>query len=174
MLSHRTEFQSTLPRGERRRMKISAGYKPGFQSTLPRGERPYRVLQSAGAGEGFQSTLPRGERRKQIAQAAQKYLISIHAPTRGATYIMSVFHKVNLFQSTLPRGERHFQMVTNSRTAGHFNPRSHEGSDCFVAAVRRKLDDFNPRSHEGSDLTDAEMAVDANISIHAPTRGATC
>ena len=55
--------------------------------------------------------------------------ISIHAPTRGATEVVT--------RSDLRKG--------------HFNPRSHEGSDGGKGV--RKCDDthFNPRSHEGSD-----------------------
>ena len=33
--------------------------------------------------------------------------------------------------------------------------------------------DFNPRSHKGSDESEFEKSVDLEISIHAPTRGAT-
>ena len=33
--------------------------------------------------------------------------------------------------------------------------------------------DFNPRSHEGSDSEDRINIYQVNISIHAPTRGAT-
>ena len=56
-------------------------------------------------------------------------LISIHAPTRGATC----------------RGPG------RSRIDDDFNPRSHEGSDFFESQLRTVAIDFNPRSHEGSD-----------------------
>ena len=56
-----------------------------FQSTLPRGERPLGQIFFCFI-QVFQSTLPRGERLfsrffKVIASS-----ISIHAPTRGATF----------------------------------------------------------------------------------------
>ena len=76
----------------------------------------------------FQSTLPRGERQSSSYITLQLEQVSIHAPTRGATfkpngqnvdYIVSIhaptrgatLHSVRklyirLFQSTLPRGER--------------------------------------------------------------------
>ena len=78
------EFQSTLPRGERRESR----HRPGgdrirFQSTLPRGERPRHRCRSP-PPRGFQSTLPRGERRS-LAVAGIPVTISIHAPARGAT-----------------------------------------------------------------------------------------
>ena len=58
--------------------------------------------------------------------------------------------KVLLFQSTLPREERH---RGNRRR-----------SDCY---------NFNPRSHERSDEVEAKRKAKLEISIHAPTRGAT-
>ena len=54
------------------------------------------------------------------------------------------------FQSTLPQGERR----------GHRPFCDHFG-------------DFNPRSHKGSDLSRRPWVDDRDISIHAPTRGAT-
>ena len=79
----------------------------------------------------FQSTLPQGERRIAESPLYRPYVISIHAPTRGATWIffrilniilISIhaptrgatvfkFHHIrpNLFQSTLPQGERQLE-----------------------------------------------------------------
>ena len=76
-------FQSTSPRGERRRLVTQESLTESFQSTSPRGERPVRgrpLLE----GVIFQSTSPRGERRFNLHQ----------------TYTF------DLFQSTSPRGER--------------------------------------------------------------------
>ena len=100
-------------------------------------------------------------------------LISIHAPTRGATFtrIVHYFHYLfqstlprgerrvtmgdktlsHKFQSTLPRGERRYSPGTVHRQWHYFNPRSHEGSDCCLLRRCTGLLDFNPRSHEGSD-----------------------
>ena len=78
-----------------------------FQSTLPRGERRYRHYMQRG-DIIFQSTLPRGERHSVIYPKLPYITISIHAPARGATW--SNFFQMftyKLFQSTLPRGERH-------------------------------------------------------------------
>ena len=121
--------------------------------------------------------------------------ISIHAPTRGATK-RTVKFLVELvqFQSTLPRGERlsaEGQMIPSAlfqstlprgerqsvevivQQYGHFNPRSHAGSDLYcrqIISSRRQFQstlprgerpcipssglrqlNFNPRSHAGSD-----------------------
>ena len=55
-------------------------------------------------------------------------LISIHAPTRGATLLKLAISISLIFQSTLPREERQKCRVwlNNQR---NFNPRSHERSD---------------------------------------------
>ena len=52
-----------------------------------------RYLQAAGQ---FQSTLPRGERPTQQLQLYEFAKISIHAPTRGATAILSKIHPMFL------------------------------------------------------------------------------
>ena len=77
--------------------------------------------------------------------------ISIHAPTRGAT----------------------FQKVIGMDTLSNFNPRSHERSDVFPLGSAFQGLYFNPRSHERSDNQEAERRAREAISIHAPTRGAT-
>ena len=82
------------------------------------------------------------------------------------------------------------------RRDADFNPRSHKGSDrrystpwvCkmefqstlpqgerrpFLPAGDANIRDFNPRSHKGSDKMDEHGKYNFNISIHAPTRGAT-
>ena len=104
-----TEFQSTLPRGERlptctRDIQTTfisihapargatASVPPTcvglqFQSTLPRGERPGTPA-SCHAVMQFQSTLPRGERPILPISSAHHHDISIHAPARGATFLL--------------------------------------------------------------------------------------
>ena len=122
-----SKFQSTLPRGERRLYTGSRVYHYIFQSTLPRGERR-KALRSTRCIDIFQSTLPRGERPQyrtiihsivyfnprshegsdgNMLLQLLSTVISIHAPTRGATSAVLL----------LP--------VATS----NFNPRSHEGSD---------------------------------------------
>ena len=54
----------------------------------------------------FQSTLPRRERLYSFNFSPPVQKISIHAPTKGATYFHHLFINFNLFQSTLPRRER--------------------------------------------------------------------
>ncbi len=80
-----------------------------------------------------------------------KKVVSIHAPTRGATAPTCATRAECTFQSTLPHGERRArQRRHDSRTVG-----------------------FNPRSHTGSDLPLTPCTLSLFVSIHAPTRGAT-
>ena len=78
-------------------------------------------------------------------------LVSIHAPTRGATLPRLRLNGLRgVFQSTLPRGERHNRQSIHIEAVS-FNPRSHEGSDINGAELLPDRQSFNPRSHEGSD-----------------------
>ena len=55
-----------------------------------------------------------------------------------------------------------------------FNPRSHKGSDNENVHTVCMANDFNPRSHKGSDAKRSFVrSRKMQISIHAPTRGAT-
>ena len=121
-----------------------------FQSTLPREER---LLQNTFFTLLilFQSTLPREERPICHSYNQQTIKISIHAPTRGAT--------------RLTEHGRYFN--------SYFNPRSHERSDRSLANTNNSMSDFNPRSHERSDFQFCFGFWFCEISILAPTRGAT-
>ena len=165
-------FQSTLPREERQswrthslkgvnfnprsheRSDDTTAFIPGnsvlFQSTLPREERLFLHLPLLPVLR-FQSTLPREERRNLCGNPVNFSLISIHAPTRGATFF-AVFPCFGIY---------------------YFNPRSHERSDLRADCVRIIYIYFNPRSHERSDHIRLFLHRTALISIHAPTRGAT-
>ena len=144
------EFQSTLPRGERRIRHRGSVRPMEFQSTLPRGER--RVLgQRFRAAQKFQSTLPRGERLDEV----DKY--------PGASK----------FQSTLPRGERRIQSGAFSSITIISIHAPARGATSENGEVRGSYYHFNPRSREGSDGLCLEMHPTQTISIHAPARGAT-
>ena len=54
-----------------------------------------------------------------------------------------------------------------------FNPRSHERSDALAIVPNCGKINFNPRSHERSDTGRNNRHQGIQISIHAPTRGAT-
>ena len=104
-LQRKDRFQSTLPRRERpwnthiqpvidnfnprsregSDESLQKSCRPAtFQSTLPRRERRYLTL-FLSAPCRFQSTLPRRERRRPVSYGGVFYVISIHAPAKGAT-----------------------------------------------------------------------------------------
>ena len=141
-----------------------------FQSTLPREERRVSYLCII-KQILFQSTLPREERRGARIGCPGGVYISIHAPTRGATFSFPAIKAPIVFQSTLPREERQ-SLDLQGFADYHFNPRSHERSDqCNTPTGHIK--NFNPRSHERSDSFSVLHDPNMIISIHAPTRGAT-
>ena len=123
-----------------------------FQSTLPRGERPIMLdLELTEAVVSIHAPT-RGATRC-FSVAVLQRAVSIHAPTRGATVLTPalISHYVR-FQSTLPRGER--RMV---------QPR-HSWTLWFQSTLPRGERPFRPDNN----------SAPINVSIHAPTRGATC
>ena len=77
-------------------------------------------------------------------------MVSIHAPTRGATLLSIEQSFPFAFQSTHPHGVRR---LFSSHAAGDSG--------------------FNPRTHTGCDDITAFKPVLTDVSFHAPTRGAT-
>ena len=125
-----------------------------------------------------------------------KRLVSIHAPTRGATQWSFLPNwSDNLFQSTHPRGVRRALPRASVGRAGF--------QSTHPRGVRLRLDEgipqrpqvsihaptrgatfgryelgagrngFNPRTHAGCDITACRKPSEPRVSIHAPTRGAT-
>ena len=85
------------------------------------------------------------------AIGVHKLFISIHAPTRGATTNAGALVDLGIFQSTLPQGERRRKS---------YPP--------------RLMDIFQSTLPQGERrLLSPVLNVDNCISIHAPTRGAT-
>ena len=55
-----------------------------------------------------------------------------------------------------------------------FNPRAHAGRDRFIVIPNFIRKRFNPRAHAGRDVVIyTKFLTPYNVSIHAPTRGAT-
>ena len=78
------------------------------------------------------------------------------------------------FQSTLPREERLLLNILPSSYAPYFNPRSHERSDLMptTAVDRSEISIHAPT--RGATPSRSLTISPISISIHAPTRGATC
>ena len=79
-------------------------------------------------------------------------MVSIHAPTRGATY-----HPYNLLQ-----------------LGCSFNPRTYTRCDCYPQHLYQLQWGFNPRTYTRCDNKACSLYHSVVcVSIHAPTRGAT-
>ena len=142
------KFQSTLPRRERHMYSVRKIRRLKFQSTLPRRERPglppvhykdhYFNPRSREGSDNFlllhQRCIcyfnPRSREGSDFCwfQYSGDYLISIHAPAKGATPSANNPSNGIRFQSTLPRRERPGTKKLNNLSM-NFNPRSREGSD---------------------------------------------
>ena len=104
---------------------------------------------------------------------ALRLLVSIHAPTRGATCSRRCIG-VNLIVSIhAPTRGATQPGVMLARLWLSFNPRTHTGCDSYYLAFWGYSNSFNPRTHTGCDITSEDHSIDVNVSIHAPTRGAT-
>ena len=99
----------------------------------------------------FQSTLPHGERRKKVRLPKYKDKVSIHAPTWGATCLT----------------------CTQIRFVNCFNPRSHMGSDIIGTEYDMQNNVFQSTLPHGERLTAISTKQSRQVSIHAPTWGAT-
>ena len=98
--------------------------------------------------------------------------ISIRAPTRGATISGASASQRYIFQSALPRGERLYSQDWQSITS-YFNPRSHEGSDNFLSMLEQVLNISIRAPTRGATSMICIVSHMREISIRAPTRGAT-
>ena len=101
-----------------------------FQSTLPRRERlPIKSL--IPYSFKFQSTLPRRERHSAFAAINPSIVISIHTPTKGATWNNSTHtYTVTAISIHTPTKGATCLNIYKPRKDVNFNPHSHEGSDC--------------------------------------------
>ena len=102
------------------------------------------------------------------------FRISIHAPTRGATMAKGRFYRLLDISIHAPTRGATMPGTHRSTVTMYFNPRSHEGSDMEADWSAGKIDLFQSTLPRGERLyPGAYQAVNQEISIHAPTRGAT-
>ena len=98
--------------------------------------------------------------------------ISIHAPTWGATVTGISERDIMSFQSTHPRGVRPagMEQVPDDLIFQSTHPR---GVRRWGFRLRTTTFNFNPRTHVGCDQAQKADTTTLEISIHAPTWGAT-
>ena len=165
-------FQSTLPQRERHLSRPHTCTLQKFQSTLPQRERRFQFydnlsqftisIHAPTKGATRYNATSKTSRRISIHAPTKgatnggnmfnfEVYISIHAPTKGATITDSGTWQVPKISIHAPTKGATGHRSRHAPGRIHFNPRSHKGSDWYVA----------PICHRGW------------ISIHAPTKGAT-
>ena len=115
----------------------------------------------------FQSTLLQEERRGIFTQKTDRNLISIHAPTRGATLMNFLTDVLYEFQSTLLQEERHVgngYMYWISKISIHAPTRGATHGPCECLQLYPY---FNPRSYKRSDYYD--VVVDRDVDLFQST-----
>ena len=165
-----------------------------FQSTPPRGGRR-RSWHITWGRNRFQSTPPRGGRPELLAMMVRIVQVSIHAPARGATNApMSALDRAGGFNprpraggdtrrrdlpfpahrfNPRPRAGGDKAVDVAGGVAKSFNPRPRAGGDQGSEPAFPADSGFNPRPRAGGDGIPSACPKDADVSIHAPARGAT-
>ena len=144
----------------------------GFNSRTHAG-CDYRISRLRLKLKPFQFTHPRGVRLMLVFSVPNFLVVSIHAPTRGATF--SWWHTyviINVSIHAPTRGATylgvapscHHQVSIHAPTRGATNKN---------LKVKHNYLGFNSRTHAGCDSCRPSTRIYAYVSIHAPTRGAT-
>ena len=144
-----------------------------FQSTLPRRERLAGLCYSGLLGGSFNPRSHAGSDPRGVELSVPDF-VSIHAPTQGATFNASVqTGGASAFQSTLPRRERPLVSLIEVTMALFQSTLPRRERPGGLVHIWESNEGFNPRSHAGSDHPDSMVVRGADVSIHAPTQGAT-
>ena len=147
-----SEFQSTHPHGVRHyELKVTDG-DAVFQSTHPHGVRLGEVWFCwLGRHGGFNPRTHTGCDSRSYTQHVF-IMVSIHAPTRGATLHGPVLRRGIRVSIHAPTRGATIRYKQASYIKTSFNPRTHTG--CDISKHPRwfwKASSFNPRTHTGCD-----------------------
>ena len=147
-----SEFQSTHPHGVRLQTNGNVFVTKVFQSTHPHGVRRCMAISHLLLSTWFQSTHPHGVRRSQLCLIrALALIVSIHAPTRGATkYGKGIHQQQNVSIHAPTRGATQ-RMAKNTAL--------------FKVSIHAPT--------RGATWQRVVSILERVVSIHAPTRGAT-
>ena len=121
-----------------------------FQFTHPRGVRPSKDTRTAESPENFNSRTHEG--------------CDFSAS--------SIFSSIRNFNSRTHEGCDQLYFLSELWNS-YFNSRTHEGCDRLLVKKVIEGENFNSRTHEGCDRYPDGVSPSCDISIHAPTRGAT-
>ena len=101
----------------------------------------------------------------------RRWAVSIHAPTGGATPTGKKTPPPREFQFTRPRGARQTPTAKCSASTFQFTrPRGARHGKALSADITLG---FNSRAHGGRDGAKSAIDLSRQVSIHAPTGGAT-
>ena len=143
-----------------------------FQSTHPRGVRLGQMMSIKSLINKFQSTHPRGVRLGERLHTVQRVAISIHAPTWGATALLSELNPAYRISIHAPTWGATLDIDIAKKSIG-FQSTHPRGVRPRRSARLMPIKYFNPRTHVGCDQVFGERPHNFGISIHAPTWGAT-
>ena len=188
----RAEFQFTRPRGARPRFPAREPNTVKFQFTRPRGARPTaaRILLVQTL---FQFTRPRGARRKWCRTPRKHWAFQFTRPRGARPFAFGAEGRIYRFNSRAHGGRDEYRykpsqitgVSIHAPTGGAttsrvliaslmcFNSRAHGGRDSKTARRPAPSPGFNSRAHGGRDGLLPRLQVQASVSIHAPTGGAT-
>ena len=144
----------------------------GFQSAPPHGGRPL-LRPVVGSPVVFQSAPPHGGRLVSLRPIGVGVHVSIRAPARGATSVVTTPPVSTVFQSAPPHGGRRFH-GPNRCVRNRFNPRPRTGGDQSDAMTAHDLIWFQSAPpHGGRPPRLGRRRRRGHVSIRAPARGAT-
>ncbi len=122
----------------------------------------------------FQSTPPRGGRRQPGHRHRHHRCVSIHAPARGATVFNAALDEPDEVSIHAPARGATLRRPWLSRAPSTFQSTPPRGGRRLWRCVSLPFHRFNPRPRAGGDAQLRLGYIDlAQVSIHAPARGAT-
>ena len=130
-------FQSTHPHGVRQSLSVAMAETSDSYGFNP---RTHTGCDSAFCRISINSSVVSIHAPTRGATLVYAYInmlniVSIHAPTRGATMWFRFVFSRSMFQSTHPHGVRHIAKRRPIYTSYRFNPRTHTGCDSVQSYI---------------------------------------
>ena len=162
-------FQSTRPHGARQE---TSGRRASSRVSIHAPARGATCrLENRRDRPLFRSTRPHGARTLRSRIGRRKKAVSIHAPARGATAWPALAPRASKFRSTRPHGAR-LERAGRDASDGCFDPRARTGRDtCMILEIAADVSIHAPA--RGATTLSANDPHSVHVSIHAPARGAT-
>ena len=165
-------FQSTHPHGVRLAESCVCHHQQGFQSTHPHGVRPARRIDARGKGR-FNPRTHTGCDQRAHRKTIAPIIVSIHAPTRGATHQFSSTQKVTIVSIHAPtRGATQAGGLVFCVGAVSIHAPT-RGATAFAPRYTTQQRFQSTHPHGVRHRPPRRKHKQCYVSIHAPTRGAT-